>query len=182
MHATSRPLSLYHLHHPIVAMREAPRVVARAGATYGRGEILAIAVVEDSDPEIVAERIVGLRAKVERMMNEAGRLAVEAIPAPGDVGRSHRLLPWTEPEQQVVRLRRQLGKLGALDADEAAVVAAQLDAEAGALGEVVGDDEAPSVLACERTADALRALSVYLPLAARVREHRASYQGRRRAS
>ena len=53
MHATSRPIGLYHLHHPIVAMREAPRVVARAGATYGRGEILAIVVVEDSDPEIV---------------------------------------------------------------------------------------------------------------------------------
>ena len=59
MHATSRPIGLYHLHHPIVAMREAPRVVARAGATYGRGEILAIAVVELGIQGVAAEKYLG---------------------------------------------------------------------------------------------------------------------------
>ena len=180
MEPAVKPVSLYHLYHPAVGLTEAPRIVARAGRSYGLGQILAIAIVEDSDPAIVADRIEELRGRVEQQMEASGRLAIEAIPVPGDVGRSRRLLPWSRPEQEVAELEARLGRI--LHVQDPLLSRRECEAAAQRLATENGDDDAPAALACARVAEMLRALEAWRSLVERVQAHRAAYEGRGRAS
>ena len=172
-----RPIALYHLHHPPASALEAPRVLARAGGTYGVGLLLGSIELTDPEPGAVSERLAEIRARVETDLESRGRMPVEALPALGDVGRSRRPLPWSSPERELSALLALLPR-ELVGVDDRLAHAMALEAEALALGESLGDDEAPAALACMRVAELLRALETWAALVERVRVHRDSYEGR----